>query len=74
MSELREKLGRIQNKIDAIKPEYKIYDNKLMLNKEEALRKAEIGHELYKLNIEAIGLLNEIDREEESKKRLSDNG
>jgi len=74
MSELREKLGRIQNKIDEIKPEYKIYDNKLMLNKEEALRKAEIGHELYKLNIEAIGLLNEIDREEESKKRLSDNG
>ena len=45
-----------------------------MLNKEEALRKAEIGHELYKLNIEAIGLLNEIDREEGSKKRLSDNG
>jgi len=74
MSELREKLGRIQNKIDEIKPEYKIYNNKLMLNKEEALRKAEIGHELYKLNIEAIGLLNEIDREEGSKKRLSDNG
>jgi len=74
MSELREQLGRIQKKIDEIKPEYKIYDNKLMLNKEEAVRKAEIGHELYRLNIEAIGLLNEIDREEGSKKRLSDNG
>ena len=74
MRELREQLGRIQKKIDEIKPEYKIYDNKLMLNKEEAVRKAEIGHELYRLNIEAIGLLNEIDREEGSKKRLSDNG
>ena len=74
MSELREKLSRIQDKIDVMKPEYKIFENKLMLNKEEAVRKAEIGHELYRLNIEAIGLLNEIDREEGSKKRLSDNG
>ena len=74
MSELREKLGRIQNKIDAIKPEYEIYNKRLMLKKEEAIRKAEIGHELYRLNIEAIGLLNEIDREEGSKKRRQDYG
>ena len=74
MSELREKLGRIQDKIDTIKPEYEIYNKRLMLKKEEAVRKAEIGHELYRLNIEAIGLLNEIDREEGSKKRRKYDG
>ncbi len=67
MTELREQLNNVQKKIDAMKPEYDYYNKKFHLNKEEALRKAEIGHELYRLNITAIGLLNQIDKEEGDK-------
>lgn len=74
MGELREQLERVQKKIDEIKPEYDIYNHRLMLKKEEAVRKAEIGHELYRLNIIAIGILNEIDKEEGDKKRAKDSG
>ena len=72
MGELREQLERVQKKIDEIKPEYEIYNHRLMLKKEEAVRKAEIGHELYRLNIIAIGILNEIDKEEGDKKKKGD--
>ena len=72
MSELREQLERVQKKIDEIKPEYDIYNHRLMLKKEESVRKAEIGHELYRLNIIAIGILNEIDKEEGDKKKKGD--
>jgi len=67
MTELREQLNNVQKKIDAMKPEYDYFNKKFHLSKEEALRKAEIGHELYKLNITAIGLLNQIDKEEGDK-------
>ena len=67
MTELREQLNNVQKRIDAMKPEYDYYNKKFHLNKEDAVRKAEIGHELYKLNITAIGLLNQIDKEEGDK-------
>jgi len=65
----REQLNNVQRKIDIMKPEYDHYDKKLFLSREEALRKSEIGFELYKLNIIAIGLLNQIDKEEGDKNR-----
>jgi len=67
MTEFREQLNNVQKRIDAMKPEYDFYNKKLFLSKEEAVRKSEIGFELYKLNIIAIGLLNQIDKEEGDK-------
>jgi uncharacterized protein YlxW (UPF0749 family) len=58
--EIRDEIVRIQKKIDELKPKYDEYNNKLMLNKEEATDKADIGHELYGLNIKAIGKINEL--------------
>jgi len=69
MSEIDERLKRVQDQIDEIKPEYDAFNKRLMLSKEEATRKAEIGHELYRLNIEAIGILNELHRERDEGKR-----
>lgn len=69
MSELDERLKRVQDQIDEIKPEYDAFNKRFMLKKEEATRKAEIGTELYRLNIEAIGILNELHKERETKKR-----
>ena len=58
--EIRDKIVRTEKKINELKEEYEIYNKKLMLNKEEALFKSEMGHRLYKLNIHAISLIQEL--------------
>jgi len=58
--EIRDNIRRTQKKIDEIKPIYDRYNKRLMLRKEEAVDKAEIGRQLYQLNIKAIHLIHEL--------------
>jgi len=57
---IRDRIISTQNEIDLLKLEYNEYNNHLMLNKDEATSKAEIGHKLYELNIKAIHLIHDL--------------
>jgi len=58
--EIRDNIRRTQKKIDELKPIYDDYNKKFMLSRTHSLHKADIGHELYQLNIKAIHLIHEL--------------
>jgi len=58
--EIRDDINRVQKKINELKPIYDDYNKKLMLSRTHALQKADIGHELFQLNIKAIALIQEL--------------
>lgn len=67
--EIRNNINRTQKKIDELKPKYDGYNKKLMLSQEEFGNKAEIGHELYALNLKSIHLIHELAMCQEGRSR-----
>jgi len=66
--EIRDNIRRTQKEIDKIKPIYDRYNKRLMLRKEEAVDKAEIGRQLYQLNLKAIHLIHDLAMCQEGRK------
>lgn len=66
--EIRDNINRVQKKINELKPIYDDYNKKLMLSRVHSLHKADIGHELYELNIKAIHLIHDLAMCQEGRK------
>ncbi len=58
--EIRDDLVKTNKKIALLKQEYEIYNKKLLLSKQESGDKSDLGYELYRLNIHAISLIQEL--------------
>ncbi len=58
--EIRDDLVKTNKKIAGLKIEYEIYNKKLLLSKQDAGDKADLGHELYRMNLHAISLIQEL--------------
>jgi len=58
--EIRDELVKTNRKIAMLKKEYEIYNKRLLLSKQDAGDKADLGAELYRLNIRGITLIQEL--------------
>jgi len=58
--EIRDDIVRTERKIKLLKEEYEIYNKKLMLSRQDSTDKADLGVELYTLNIHAISLIQKL--------------
>ncbi len=57
---IRDELMRTNKEIENLKEYYEYYNKKLMLSKQDASDKADLGRKLYELNIHAIALIQEL--------------
>ena len=67
--EIRNNINRVEKDIRELKFKYEGYNKKLMLSQEEFGNKAEIGHELYALNLKSIHLIHELAMCQEGRSR-----
>ena len=58
--EIRDDIVKTNKKIADLKIEYEIYNKKFMLSKQDSTDKADLGVELYRLNIHAISLIQKL--------------
>lgn len=65
---IRNELVNANKEIATKKEEYEYYNKKLLLSKPDAVAKADLGHELYELNIHAIALIQELAMCQEGRK------
>jgi len=68
--EIRDKINRTEKEIRNLKFKYDGYNKRLMLSREEAGDKAELGHELYALNVKAIHLIHDLAMCQEGRDRI----
>ncbi len=57
---IRDEIVKVNKKIYDLKIEYEVYNKKLLLSKQESGDKSDLGYELYRLNIHAISLIQEL--------------
>lgn len=57
---IRNEIVKTNKKIKLLKEEYEIYNKKFMLSKQDSTDRADLGVELYRLNIHAISLIQEL--------------
>ena len=57
---IRDEIVKTNKKIKLLKEEYEIYNKKFMLSKQDSTDRADLGVELYTLNIHAISLIQEL--------------
>lgn len=58
--EIRDDIVKTNKKIKLLKEEYEIYNKKFMLSSQDSTDRADLGYELYRLNIHAISLIQEL--------------
>ncbi len=68
--EIRNNINRAEKEIRELKFKYDGYNKRLMLSREEAGDKAELGHELYALNVKAIHLIHDLAMCQEGRDRV----